>query len=184
MLYLSNEIPLEKFGSSSKYVLPLFSNGMKFLIVYATNSGGTKEVAELIEKDCRAAGHAVVVKSAEYTEPADLQGYDCVLLGSCTWEHFVQKKHFEGGLQEHMAALRDKLKGADLSGKKFALFGLGDSSYTNFCSAANHLEALVKQTHGTQVAATLRVDGYFYDLPKNRALIRDWTKQFLKAVAA
>ncbi len=156
---------------------------MKLLIVYATNSGGTKEVAELIARDCISAGHTAELKSAEYTTPDDLNGYDCVVLGSCTWERITPTKHFEGQLQQHMAVLRDKLRGVDLSGRKLAIFGLGDSSYTNFCIAANHLEVLVKESKATQAGPTLRVDSYFFDLENNRKKITDWTRTMMRSIA-
>ncbi len=157
---------------------------MHVLVVYGTNSGGTKEVAELVALDFAKAGHSVSMKSAEYTVPADLDGYDCVVLGSCTWEKILPTKRFEGQLQQHMGALRDKLKGVDLSGKKLAIFGLGDSSYTNFCIAATHLEVLVKESKATQVGPTLRVDSYFFDQEANRKRIKDWADQLLAALKA
>jgi flavodoxin len=156
---------------------------MKLLIVYATNSGSTKEVAELITQDCISAGHAVTLISAEYTSSDDLKGYDCVLLGSCTWEMITPVKRFEGQLQQHMAKLRDSLKGKDMSGQRFAIFALGDSSYTNFCIAANHLEALVKQLKGEQIGSTLRIDSYFFDQSKRRKEAFDWTQKLLRLLA-
>lgn len=156
---------------------------MNFLIVYGTNSGGTKEVAEYLAQECAAAGHAVQIKSAEHTAPNDLRGYDCVVLGSCTWEKILPTKRFEGQLQQHMDALRDALKGMDFSGVRFALFALGDSSYTNFCIAANHLEALVKQLHGEQMGETLRIDSYFFDIARNRERVASWVQDVLRSLS-
>ena len=56
-------------------------------------------------------------------------GYDTLLLGSSTWG--------SGDLQDDWYDGIETLKGADLAGKKIALFGCGDSSsYSDtFCSA-------------------------------------------------
>ncbi len=155
---------------------------MTILIVYGTNSGGTKEVAEYIAQECSATGYTIKIQSAEYTTPEDLKGYDCLLLGSCTWEMITPTKRFEGQLQQHMAKLREGLKGMTMPGQKIGIFALGDSTYTNFCIAANHLEALVKQMQATQVGETLRIDSYFFDVIKNRAQVQAWTKRLLQAL--
>ena len=58
----------------------------KALIIYATRSGQTKKIAELIAEGLRMGGMEVVLKSAtEIKAPEDLAGYDAYLFGSATY---------------------------------------------------------------------------------------------------
>lgn len=155
---------------------------MNIFLVYGTNSSGTALVAQTVAEHLRAKGHQVTVQHARDTHPAELESeYDLLILGSCTWERFTPEgKRLEGQLQQHVYAL---LEHATLPPKRrYALFGLGDSSYTDFCAAADHLEAAVKQWGGVLVVPTLRVDSYFFDLKKNRRLVNDWAKMLAEKV--
>ncbi|HLL60788.1 MAG TPA: flavodoxin domain-containing protein, partial [Candidatus Nitrosocosmicus sp.] len=60
---------------------------------------------------------------------------------------------------------------------KFAVFGCGDSSYTNFCGAVLHLEEFVQKTGGKLVTDSLRIDGFFFDMDKSINLTKEWTKR-------
>ncbi len=157
---------------------------MNILIIYGTNSSGTGVVAETIAKRLITAGHTATVQHARDTTPKDLQRQvDLIILGSCTWERFTSEgARLEGQLQQHMFALTEAVQ--EPVKQKFALFGLGDSSYTNFCAAANHLEAAVQRWDGTTIVPTLRIDGYFFDLEKNRQRVDAWTDELVKKISS
>lgn len=155
---------------------------MKILIVYGTNSSSTRVASEVMQAVWSHAGNTVALKSAHEVFPEDITKYDLVVFGSCTWELITPKRHFEGQLQQHFIEFKDRLAGKTFSDKRFAVFGVGDSSYTNFCIAANHLEALVKQIGGTQVGPTLRVDSFFFDQDANEKKIRMWAKNLLSLI--
>ncbi len=58
----------------------------KVLIVYSTNSGGTKSIGELISEGIRMDGHeATMVNVSDIKSEADLQGYDGYVFGSATY---------------------------------------------------------------------------------------------------
>lgn len=147
---------------------------MKTLIVYATNSGGTQIVAEMIGQVLSQAGQTVAVKRASEPDAAELAGYDLVVLGSCTWERFEGNKHLDGQLQEHMYALVQQLTGRKLPGQAFAVFGLGDSGFSHFCAATEHLEKFVDDLGGRLVGPTLQIDSFFFNPDVNRQRVRDW----------
>ncbi|MBI4090556.1 MAG: flavodoxin family protein [Candidatus Komeilibacteria bacterium] len=157
---------------------------MKIIIVYGTNSSSTRVASEAMQEVWSRAGNTVVLRSAHDVQPEELTAFDLVTFGSCTWELITPKRHFEGQLQQHFIEFKNRLAGRQFPGRRFAIFGLGDSSYTNFCIAANHLEALVKQIGGTQVGQTLRVDSFFFDQDANEKKIRAWAKGLLTAVSA
>lgn len=97
-------------------------------------------------------------------------GYDTLLLGSSTWG--------SGDLQDDWYDGIETLKGADLAGKKIALFGCGDSSsYSDtFCSALGTIYNDLKDSGATFVGSVdpsdytfdgsdAVVDGQFVGLP-------------------
>ncbi len=149
---------------------------MNIFLVYGTNSSGTAVVAETIAARLRAKGHRLTVQHARDTQPAELgSDYDLLILGSCTWERFTPEgKRLEGQLQQHVY---DLLEHSTVPAKRrCALFGLGDSSYTDFCAAADHLEAAIKRWNGQLIVPTLRIDAYYYDLKNNRRIVDEWVK--------
>lgn len=155
---------------------------MNILIAYATNSGSTKEAANIAQEEFERLGHAVTVRRAKSVDPSEFALYDLIVFGSCTWELITPARRFEGQLHGHFIILRDKLKGKEFVGKRFAVFGVGDSSYTNFCIAANHLVALVKQIKGSQVGETLRLDKFFFNLGENRHRVTAWARSVAQAL--
>lgn len=152
---------------------------MKILIIYGTNSGGTQQVGTIISEELQKKKHSFVLMNARDADFETMTNHDLVIFGSCTWELVTPKKRFEGTLQADFLDFRDKLKGKELVGQKFAVFGLGDSSYTNFCIAANHLEGMVRQLKGVLVAEPLKIDKFFFKLEENRKKIRTWAKKLV-----
>ncbi len=149
---------------------------MTTLIVYATNSSGTMLAAELASRVLQAANHTVTLKRANAVDPGDFKLYDLVVLGSCTWGLVINGQWMQGQLQNHMYDLQQKLVTEQhiFPGKKFAVFALGDSSYTHFCAAADHLQGLVNDLGGELIAEPLRIDGWFFRPKQNEKLLTDW----------
>lgn len=156
---------------------------MKILLVYATNSSGTQAVSGMVADIIRQAGHAVTVKRAYESGAKDLHKFDLVILGSCTWERFEGKERLEGQLQQHMYALVQQLQTKKFRKQKFAVIGLGDSSYTDFCGAAARLEKFVGDVGGTLIVPTLRIDGFYFDLNTNRQRVHDWAENLAASIA-
>lgn len=150
---------------------------MRILIAYASNSSGAQQVADLVGDILTTAGHTVTVKRASESGAEDFDSYDLIVLGSCTWERFEGKKRLDGQLQQHMFDLVGKMKEQLFPKKQFAIFGLGDSTYTHFCAAADHLEKFVANLGGTLAIPTLRIDRFFFDLENNRHQAEDWAKK-------
>lgn len=58
----------------------------EFLIVYASRTGETEKIAELIAEGIRISGHrATLKKAADIKNEGDLKGYDGYLFGSSTY---------------------------------------------------------------------------------------------------
>lgn len=144
---------------------------MNLLIVYASNSGSTYLVAKQLQKKLNSD-----LKKATDTNPDDFNGYDLILLGSPSWD--VNNK--EGQPLESMLSLMDSLQDTDLKGKKFAVFGCGDSSYLNFCGAVNEMEKFILSTGGTLITDSLKIDSYYFDLDNNVKKVEIWADELNK----
>ena len=87
----------------------------KALIVFATRSGQTERIAELIAEGLRMTGMEVELKNASAVkDPADLNGYDAYLFGSAT---------YHGEMMPSMKQLLFIAEKADLEGKCGGSFG-------------------------------------------------------------
>lgn len=58
----------------------------KVLVAYASLTGNTEEIAELIVEGIRAAGGEAVLKSVMDCNADEIKAYEAVMLGAYTWE--------------------------------------------------------------------------------------------------
>ena len=87
----------------------------KTLIVYASRTGQTQKIAELIAEGLRMSGHEVYLKSASEVKSAeDLQGYDAYAFGSAT---------YHGEMMQPMKQMLFLAEKAGLQGKCGGAFG-------------------------------------------------------------
>jgi flavorubredoxin len=87
----------------------------KTLIVYATRTGETEKIGNLIAEGIRFSGHeANVVKLTDIKKEADLTGYDAVVFGSPT---------YHGEMVKGMKTLLFMAEKAELEGKVGGAFG-------------------------------------------------------------
>ena len=87
----------------------------KALIVFATRTGETEKIADLIAEGIRFSGHeASVVKVTDVKKPEDLNGYDAVIFGSPT---------YHGEMVQGLKTLLFMAEKADLENKVGGAFG-------------------------------------------------------------
>jgi flavorubredoxin len=87
----------------------------KALIVYATRTGETEKIGNLIAEGIRFSGHEThVIQATDVKKAEDLKGYDAVILGSPT---------YHGEMVQGMKTLLFMAEKADLAGKVGAAFG-------------------------------------------------------------
>ncbi|MFN3534105.1 MAG: flavodoxin domain-containing protein [Desulfatiglandales bacterium] len=85
------------------------------LVVYATRTGETKEIGELIAEGIRMGGHeAKVVNVSSIQSEKDLQGYDAYVFGSAT---------YHGEMMQAMKTMLFMAEKAGLEGKVGGSFG-------------------------------------------------------------
>jgi len=131
---------------------------MKVTVVYGSSNGSTEQIAVIIA--WKIGGKSINVASAKTN---DFENSDLLILCTPTYE--------SGGLQQDWEDRLDVLKEANLSGKKVALFGLGDqSSYPDsFVDAMGILYDAVTEKGATVIGETA-TSGYEFT---NSRAVRD-----------
>lgn len=124
----------------------------KIAIVYGSSTGATESVAERIKN---AVGGDVQVFNAESVNIDDLKPYDFLILGASTTG--------VGDLQDDWEMFLPKFEKMDFSGKKVAIFGLGDSASfsTSFAGSMYWLYKELKDK--VEVVGSVSTDGYNFD---------------------
>jgi flavodoxin I len=122
-------------------------------IFYGSSGGNTQEVAKRIASKLGVEKKDIYNVSA--AKAGDLGKYEVLLFGSSTWGI--------GDLQDDWEDFIRTVGKADLSGKKVALFGCGDSaSYPDsFCEALGKIYEVIKDK--TTVIGFIGTDGYSFD---------------------
>ena len=106
----------------------------KALIVYATRSGETQQIGELIAEGIRFAGHqAVVVDAQKVKSEADLQDYDAYVFGSATYHGEMLKAMKTFLFLAEKASLEGKIGGA------FGSFGWSGEANDRIFDTMKHI---------------------------------------------
>ncbi|MDR0560917.1 MAG: flavodoxin [Prevotellaceae bacterium] len=125
----------------------------KIGIFYGSSGGNTQGVASRIAKKLGVADNDIY--DVANAKSGNLTAYDTLLLGSSTWGL--------GDLQDDWEGFIGEVAKTDLSNKKVALFGCGDSaSYCDtFCDAMGKIYRAVKDK--TTVIGSVDTAGYSFD---------------------
>ncbi|QJC95959.1 Short-chain flavodoxin [Bacillus mojavensis] len=123
----------------------------KILLVYATMSGNTEAMADLIEKGLQEAEAEVDRFEAMDIDDAELfNDYEHIILGTYTWG--------DGDLPDEFLELAEEMDTLDFTGKTCAVFGSGDTAYEFFCGAVDTLEEKIKDRGGEIVLPSVKVE--------------------------
>ncbi len=122
-------------------------------IYYGSDTGNTQTIAEKLAKALDVSKDNVYDVSKAN---ADFSKYDVLLFGTSTMGY--------GDLQDDWDSFIGKVENADLSGKKVALFGCGDSvSYSDtFGDGVGKIYQAIKKKGCTIIGKTT-TEGYTYD---------------------
>lgn len=128
-------------------------------IFYGSTLGDTEKVAGLIQQQFGDSASLFNVSSASVD---DIAAFDLVLFGSSTWG--------AGDLQDDWVGFVEELAKTDLTGKKAAIFGLGDQMVYagTFVDAMGSIYRTVQEC-GAEVIGAWPVDGY--DFAESTAVV-------------
>lgn len=141
--------------------------------MYATNSGSTFTAAKIIKETLEASGHETALINARDGHLRDCLQADFVIWGSPSWKW----EEDEGAPHEAFIERMQQEADIDFAGKRFALFGCGDSDYTYFCGAVDKLGHFVLGHHGEIVHEPLRLDGFFFNLDAATQATKNWATE-------
>lgn len=143
---------------------------MKIALVYATYSNSTFTASEALKAELEAKGHQVDMVLAKEVKLPQLQEADAIVLASPSWDY----NGTQGMPHEDYEVFRVTVGTTTFPDKKFAILGLGDSTYTYFCGAVAHLEELVHNLQGKLVTESLKIDQFYMDEQGNTQKVKDW----------
>ena len=119
-------------------------------IVYASMTGNTEEIADIVGNKFEELGHTVEVDECTTVDAADFEDADVAIVASYTYG--------DGELPDEIVDFYEDLADVDLSDKIFGVVGSGDTFYDYFCKAVDEFEAQFALTGATKGADSIKVD--------------------------
>ena len=120
------------------------------IVIYASVTGNTEEMAEAIVEGLRAGGCQPVVKSVMDASAMDLLAYRGVILGAYTWG--------DGELPDEFLDFYEEMDDVSLEGRRCAVFGSADSSYPVYGAAVDILAAKLAERGAATIMKELKID--------------------------
>ena len=128
--------------------MALTNSSPRLAIIYASVTGNTEQLANMVYKAALAQGFRTELYRIEDFSLSALSDYDIVLIGTYTW-----------GSGEIPEELRDLYQAFETPNKKelqTAVFGTGDSFFAEFCGAVDRFRDMLYVQ--TKLVATLKVE--------------------------
>ncbi|MGB3570261.1 MAG: flavodoxin [Priestia megaterium] len=150
----------------------------EILLAYASMSGNTEAIADLIEEEL--VKHGLHVKRAEVydIDASDLVSAESIIFGAYTWG--------DGELPDDFLDLYDEMDDIDLTQKQMAVFGSGDSSYDVFCGAVDLIEEKIKKRNGNIAVPGLKIElsPFGEDVEKCKVFAKGFAEVVAKSAAS
>ncbi len=140
----------------------------KLTIIFASQTGNAKGVAQALLKEAQAAGI-----QAQLCDASDYKGKD---LAKETHVIFVASTNGEGEAPDNALALHEFLKSKKapkLPNLKYGVLGLGDSSYQFFCQTGKDFDQFLENLGAQRLVERLDADVDY------QAAATEWRKQVL-----
>ncbi len=158
-------------AQSSAVVQPATDSGNTLTVLYGSQTGNGRGVADELGQSASARGFAVKLVSLADYRPANIKRESLVSL--------VISTHGEGDPPDDAELFHEFLlseKAPQLKNLKFSVLALGDSSYVNFCQTGRELDARLKELGAQQIAPIVECD-LDYEEPASR-----WAEDVLKTL--
>ncbi|MEI4830348.1 flavodoxin [Bacillus sp. FJAT-53711] len=123
----------------------------KLVMIFASMSGNTEEMADHIAGAIREAGKEIeVIDIMTSPEASVLEDYEGIVLGAYTWG--------DGDLPDDFLDFYDEMDKLDLTGKKAAVFGSCDTAYPKYGAAVDILIEKLQERGANVVLEGLKVE--------------------------
>ena len=131
-------------------------------LFYGSDTGVTEEVTGEVVDMLHEQGISVTVKEADVMKIADYAPFKYIILGLSTW--------YDGDLQSDWENFFEDFKKIDFTGKKVAIFGLGDQvGYAEYFVDGIGILAEVVIQNGGEIVGHWANEGY--DFTESKALM-------------
>lgn len=150
---------------------------MNITVLYGTESGNSELIAEDLGAKLR--------ETIEQVEVFDLQNFDPADIDPKNFYIVVCSTHGDGELPNTAIPFAEAFDEAkpDLSGVRYAMFGLGDSFYEEtYSQGSEHIDRRFFEQGAQRVGEYGRHDASSWDLPSDIAL--EWLPSVLAAAEA
>lgn len=146
---------------------------MKITVLYGTESGNSELIADDLGAKLR--------ETHSDVEVFDLQNFDPALLSQDTFYLVVCSTHGEGDLPNTALPFAEAFDATppDLTGVRYAMFGLGDSYYETYSQGSEQLDRRFAAQGAERVGEYGRHDASSWDLPSDVAL--EWLPGVVEA---
>ena len=133
---------------------------MRVKLIYGSDTGNTENVVENILLDIFEPYFNIEIKEVGNLTPDDWTSHDFYILSIPTW--------YDGELQSDWEDYFDEFKTINFTGKKVALFGLGDQiGYDEwFCDGIGILAEVVEKNGGKVIGHTKKDDSFDFETSK------------------
>ncbi|MDO4902623.1 MAG: flavodoxin [bacterium] len=119
-------------------------------IVYASMTGNTEEIADIVADKLRDLGHEVELEECTSVDASDFEDADIAVVATYTYG--------DGDLPDEIVDFHEDLGELDLTGKIYGVVGSGDTFYDFFCKAVDDFEEAFANSGATKGAESVKVD--------------------------
>ena len=119
-------------------------------IVYASMTGNTEEIAEIINDEFEKANADVEMMTSDEASPEDFEDADICVVATYTYD--------EGDIPDDIIDFYDDLADVSLDGKIYGVAGSGDTFYEFFCKAVDDFDTRFKEIGATKGADSVKVE--------------------------
>lgn len=147
---------------------------MKVVVVYASMTGNTVEIGDLLARQVEEANHEVEKFHVEFDDimALDLKNYDAILFGTYTWG--------DADLPFELEDFYDDLEDEDLTGKVVGLFGSCDSYYEFYGAAMETMAEKFRAIGADVIDPLLKIE--LAPEPEDQEKITAFVDTFLKKI--
>lgn len=148
---------------------------MKAQIVFASMTGNNEDMAEILEEDLQDLGFDVETTDVSFADASAYLDSDLCIMVTYTYG--------EGVMTDELKDFYDQLSELDLNGKKFAVLGSGDKTYTDhYCENVFDFEKAFQKCGANEAAKPVTIENAVDD--DDIALIDQAAKQMAEALNA
>lgn len=121
------------------------------LIVFASLTGNTEDIAEILEETLSEMGVDVLLEECTQVYANEFLDYDICIVATYTYGS-------DGDLPEEIEDFYEDLAELDLSGKVYGVLGSGETLYDKFCQSVDDFDEQFQLTGAVRGSDSVKVD--------------------------